>query len=238
MHRRTRRQAGGFTLLELILAAGVAAMMSLALYAAMASALKARRQADALVGPPRQATIALDLIEADLQSVMRATGSRAGLFVGYAAGVPGSESSALRFTCLGQDRAIEPTGDDPMLEGVREVELEVVANGVNRQIVRRITRNLLTQGEREYEDEPLVGAVRAFGLRYYDGSGWSDQWDAAAQSTGETDPALPLAVEITIELEPATSNRAGAAASGYRVTRVIPIPVAISAEDATAAGGG
>lgn len=231
---RPRTAGRGFTLIELTLAALIAAMLSLTLYSSLSTAMRSRKTADAQVGPARRAAIALDLIEADLQSITPVSGSY-NAFTGLA----GNGADSVTFYAIGRDRTEDPTIIDPLAEGVRSIQIGYQTEGqASPSVVRRVTRNLLSQTGSEYEDEVLVDNVRSLVIRYYDSAGgWSTSWDTSLQAS----PYLPQAVEVTLELnEPGARKPAdGVMEHGYRVTRLIPIAVAApAATDSTETTGG
>src|SRR5690606_27540354 len=67
---RTMKPRGGFTLLELLLSAAMVTMIGLTLYAAMSIGFRARGSAVNQVSAMRAASIAIELLQQDLQSVV------------------------------------------------------------------------------------------------------------------------------------------------------------------------
>jgi hypothetical protein len=84
-------------------------------------------------------------------------------------------------------------------------------------LVRRVEGNLLSPVLLLPDDEVLCRNVGSFNLRFYDGTLWWDSWDAVIESN-----ELPVAVEVTLELEPAD----GSAKDWRRFVRVIPLSCA------------
>lgn len=207
----------GFTLLELLLAMGMVAMLSLSLYSALGAAYKGKRSAEAAVKPARATAIAADLIGRDLESVMPASGNLAGPFVGYHQGTIGSATDALQFHTVGNDNGWD---DVPMSEGIRRVELGVRTDVSPPALVRRVTRNLLATVEPEPEEEVLCRGVKSFAVRYYDGYSWFEDWDSTL-----LDGALPFAVQIEIELDAGEngSQLSSVQQARYRLVRLIPL---------------
>ena len=58
-----------------------------------------------------------------------------------------------------------------------------------------MTRNLLSTGAQEADEQWLMGNVQSFQLSCYDGQNWRDNWDT---SMGDTN--LPFAVKIRISV--------------------------------------
>ena len=167
--------------------------------------------------PPDQAArLAVEFLRSDIQSAVVPRGVLAGSFVGEdGMDAFGRECDALVLHCTagGGERA-EGMGD------VRKIELscEPSEDGTGLVLVRSITENLLSPEVGEPADEVLCRGVYSFGLRYFDGAEWQDDWDSGAM-----DNLLPSAVEVTLELQEGVV-RAGMAGGGYRTSRVFLIP--------------
>jgi type II secretion system protein J len=209
---KRRHQQHGFTLLELTLASVMAAVLALALYASMVVAFRARSSVLAQTEAVREAAIVLDLLERELQSVPPPTGVLAGPFVGYATGTSGAEADWVEFHALGMDTL---DTQSHLSEGMRRVRLELRPAGDAGVLVRAVQRNLLGQVATASDEEVMSRSVRSFALRYYNGYGWQDEWDSTQLAN-----RLPMAVEVTIELNHPTP---GDASRAYRATRIIPL---------------
>lgn len=221
---RNRRRA--FTLMELILSTAMVAMLSMALYMAFATALRARDTAVRNVTPVRNAAIAADLIRQDLESVMAPTGLLAREFIGTRQAAGAGEFGTLQFCSVGADAT---NRDEPMSEGIRQIELTVRTDVTPAVLVRRITRNLLpASSAEEPEEEILCKDVRSFTIRYFDGTSWLETWDSTTLNN-----VLPYAVEMVLELEyPRRDQEPGV----YKITRVVPLACAKSPDDAATGG--
>lgn len=238
--RSRRRGAGGFTLVELILAGVMIAVLMLSLYTALGVALKARQAATTNLALARTAAVAIDIVRQDLEGALPQGEIITGPFIGdlssevdgssevyfYATGGPGAASLSIDtgMTVAGASSTLWNQTDPTRYAGVRKIGLLLreSADGKDRLLVRQITRNLLAPSEVEPEEEILSRGVRFFSLRYYDGTQWLDTWDSTLQSD-----VLPRAVEIGIEIQPDASPPAtDAEAQVYRATQVILLPCA------------
>jgi len=217
----TTGRTRGFTLLELMLAMTLVAIVSLSLYASLRVAFKAKQSAEAAVAPVRGGAIAADLVCKDLESVPPPTGILAGPFIGtsQAGAGAGSELDVLDFYSVGED-ATPAQQTLPMQEGMRHIELSVRTDVDPPVLVRRITRNLLSTTNDDTEEEVLCRGVRSLAIRYFDGTNWYDDWDSTT-----ADNTLPVAVQITLEIQADPSLPASQAQnqSTSRVTRTIPL---------------
>jgi prepilin-type N-terminal cleavage/methylation domain-containing protein len=90
----------GFTLLEMLLALAIMAVLSTALYASLHTGFDARSRAEASVAPTRAVAVALEMIGRDIASALPPTGILAGAFTGSDA--TGATASGLNGT--GGDR--------------------------------------------------------------------------------------------------------------------------------------
>jgi prepilin-type N-terminal cleavage/methylation domain-containing protein len=245
-----RRSNSGFTLLELILALSMVAMLSLTLYAALTVTVRAKERAYAAVAPVRTTMLAADIVRQDLESVLPCKQLLAGPFIGTSQG----GADVLDFYCLGSDvgwhapptdqqqqgggmgqgqglgLGLAPVTDAPWSDGPRHVVLQLRTDLQPPSLVRSVTRNLLAPTEPTPEDEILCRNVKSFTLRYFDGSVWQDNWDST--TLGDV---LPVAVEMTLEAV-MDDEKPGQPAKIYKVTRVFPLACAQPATDTT--GGG
>jgi general secretion pathway protein J len=211
-----RRGRRAFTLLELLVATAMTAVLAGSLYATLHVAFRARRSALAAVEQVRKAELGLELIRADMESAVVPRGILAGAFVGEeAVGGTGLPSDVLMLHCTGGGaRQTEGGGDIRMVElGCKPAE-----DGKGMLLLRRVTVNLLTTKVQEPAEEVLCRDVRAFGLRYFDGTDWLDNWDA-----GTHDNTLPLAIEVTLELFREEDGAPGEE-GGYWACRIFTIP--------------
>lgn len=214
----SRRRQSGFTLLEVVLAMAMVAMLALSLYASLRIGFKARQSAINAVKPMRAMQIAMDLVRQDLESALPPSGILAGAFYGEPLNENGGSADMVEFYCLGESLL----RDDPTTwGGIRKVNLGLITleNGKTKALVREVTTNLLSSIEQEAEQEILCRGVKSFAIRYFDGEAWQDMWDSS-----EMGDVLPKAVEVTIELEPA--GEAPTTQTGYRMTRMFSLACA------------
>jgi type II secretion system protein J len=234
---RRLRPIRGFTLLELILAMALVAIISVSLYASLAIAWRAKRTAEEAVRPARASILAADLVCQDLESALPPTGILAGPFIGTQQNgtSAGSAMDLLDFYCVGED-APPAQQNQPLMEGIRHVELSVRTDVDPPVLVRRVTRNLLATTQDDAAEEILCRGVRSFALRYFDGNTWSDEWDSTT-----ADNVLPTAVELTLEIQSDPSLTAAQAQDApiTRITRLVPLTCGRAADqtDSTTTGG-
>ena len=221
----TERRAGtcAFTLLEMLVATALIAILACSLYASLGIAFRARRSALAAIEPVRKADLAVDLLAEDLRCAVVPKGVLAGPFVGEdGQDTAGRDADSLVFysTTDSPEPAVG-VGD------IKRVELgcEPAADGRTQVLVRLVTTNLLAPKTPEPLREVLCRGVFAFNLRYFNGSEWLDSWDSTVE-----DNTLPYAIEVVLQLE---EGRAELNGGGHRVTRVILVPCGVMPTDAT-----
>ena len=200
-----------FTLIEMVIALAVMGLLGASLVTAATIAFRARDTAAQQVVAVREAMIAIDIIEQELAAALPPSESSplSGGFIGSEGGTSQSPAGTIEFYALGRDAGAEI--DDPLAEGARWVQIGLSGD----VLVRRVSRNLLATVQEEPAEEILLSGVSAFTLRFFDGADWLDDWDAANYGY-----SLPLAVEITLELDaisPVDPSR------NYSVRQVIPM---------------
>jgi type II secretion system protein J len=221
---------GGFTLLELIVAMAMVAILATSLYASLRIAFRAQASAERAIEPVRTASVALDLIRADLENAIPPGDVLAGSFVG----TDGTDDRGLD----GDDLVFYGTSDAPEHPSgngeIKSIELMVIVpdGSSDHVLVRHVTRNLLSQIEVDPDEEVICRGVSGFNLRYYDGTQWLDTWESSQQEN-----KLPAAVEVTLELDRPGST-ADQQPQTRRYVRIIPIACStVSADSGLTVGG-
>jgi prepilin-type N-terminal cleavage/methylation domain-containing protein len=238
-HRR------GFTMIELIVALAMVAIIAASLSSTLWTAYHATRQAEAAVAPSDQADVALQFLTEDLQNALQMQTNPGSVLVGTATVANNFEQTAFLGT-QEQDSRGHPA-DDVVFFTTAESPVHVYANGEIKCVeykviqslqskefvlVRRVTRNLLpVNGQNGATDEEVIcTGVSSFSLEYsYDGTTFNptsltpDSWDAS-----QLDNTIPAAVKITLELEETQPNGKMQIAS---YSRIILLPCSTASLD-------
>jgi type II secretion system protein J len=183
----------GFTLMELVLAMGVCAIVLAAISGVFFSAVRLRDSATRAVdeGLPVQRT--LTILQRDLLGVLppATNGIMTGDFkVGDVASPGINQNVSIElYTTTGALHENEPWGD------VQRVTYEVRTTAAGKNLVRSVARDLLTQIPPTPEEQVLMNDVKSVAFDCYDGTQWRTTWDTTASDTN-----LPVAVRANIQM--------------------------------------
>ena len=188
---RGRNGAGGFTLLELLVAITLVTIVTFSLFASLQIAFRAKARAEAAVEPGRTAELAIELLRADVESSLPPNGILAGEFIG----TDNQDERGLASDDLVFYTNSEVTDRGQSIGDTKRVELLVLAeadllpqnqpgfsqmNGrlppapnarpqagpMQYVLVRRVWTNLLAPVEQDPEEEVLCRGVLSFNLRF------------------------------------------------------------------------
>ena len=179
----------GFTLLEMLVALTVFALVSAMVYGGQVAILKAKEGTERQAYHLKQLQRAMQIFERDIgQHLLRAVRDE---FGDSKPPMESAEFGAVRLT-------LTHAGWQNPLNQPRST-LQRVAYGLEEGMLQRYSWSQL---DRVQGDEPyrvvLLESVREFGVRFLDqGREWQEQWPVQ----GATSPVMPLAVELTLELE-------------------------------------
>ena len=203
-----RRRSSAFTLVEVLLALAICAIVLVAINAVFATAVRLRDRTSAAVDLALPANLAFDKIRGDLKSVVGPFGFLAGDFkcdaqtMGTTMGLSASAGGGLDFfTASGVIGDNAPWGD------IQEVYYQLTPppdrhKSPGLDLVRNVNRNLLATTTQTPDTQLLMGGVESVDFECYDGTQWRNTWDTSAGDTN-----LPTAVRIRIQpaLDPAVA---------------------------------
>ena len=208
-----------FTLIEMVLAIGVAAIVLIAVNTVLFAALRLRDTTADAVDAATPVDQAVTFIRRDLECVMTPTNGTSKVLSGSfragnisSAGV--SESVAVEmFTATGALSANSPWADIQRV--TYELKQPNDRNAVGRDLYRSVVRNLLTLTTPDVQDQLMLSGVQDIKFTCFDGATWQDTWDTTGLTSTETN--LPLAVRVDIQM--AGNN----AATAQPIELVVPI---------------
>ena len=201
---------GAFTLIEMLLAVAICAIVLVAINGVFATAVRLRDKTSETLEAALPVNRALGIMRRDLKGTVGPGGFLAGDFkcgaqaMGATMGLSGEAGSAGLdfFTSTGaiSDRA--PWGD--ILEVFYELKAPTERSQTGMDLVRCINRNLLATTTQTPEIQWLMGNVQTLQFDCYDGSQWQTTWDTSIGNTN-----LPTAVRVRIQLVARQGERAG-----------------------------
>jgi type II secretion system protein J len=214
MQPREARQAPagapGFTLIEMILAIGVAALVLLSIHTVLFSGLRLRDATSDMVDAATPVDLALTTLRRDLQCVVTPTNGTSKVLSGdfragsvNSIGVNGNVAVEM-FTATGALSANAPWGDIQRV--TYELRSPADNSAVGKELVRSVMRNLLSLATPQVDDQLMLSGVDNIKVSCYDGTQWQDTWDTTGVTSSNTN--LPVAVRVDIQMSGA-NNSAG-----------------------------
>jgi general secretion pathway protein J len=209
-HRGDLRQAGGFTLIELVISSALMVLVLAGAYVCMQAAVSGRKLIESRSDLAQTARTALSLISADLRNAC---------------------ALSQEYEFLGMDRMLEDVEADNLDFATHNYTPRAVREGDFCEVSYFITKNeetdeitLWRRRDPSPDPEPLAGGsreeiahgLRGFKLEYYDGFDWFDEWGDPLGKRREADTStllatnlsgLPEAVRITLLLAPKAGRK-------------------------------
>ena len=191
-----------FTLIEMVLAIGVAAIVLVAINAVLFAALRLRDATSAVVDAAAPVDQTMTFLRRDLECVVTPTNGTSKILSGdfrvgnvSSPGLP--EPVAIEmFTATGALSDNAPWADIQRV--TYELKQSADRSATGKDLVRSVTRNLLTLTTPEVEDQLMMSGVASIKFSCFDGSQWQDTWDTTSLTSVNTN--LPVAVRVDIQL--------------------------------------
>lgn len=191
MRTPRHNRADAFTLMEMILAVGVCALVMAAISGVFFSAVRLREATTRALDEALPAQQALAFLRRDLQGAMppSTNGVLAGPFrVGDVTSVGMNQNVAIEFyTTTGALHANEPWGD------LQRVAYYLRDGADGKQLIRAVTRNLLSPLSPLPDQQWMMDRVQTIEFDCFDGTQWRATWDTSLADTN-----LPVAVRVRI----------------------------------------
>ena len=206
LNLQLERGGRGFTLIEMILAVAITAIVLLAVSATLFTALHLRDSTQALVDAEQPLGVTGTLLRRDLMCMMSPTTN--GVFTGdfkvgqvTSPGI-GQPVAMEMYTPTGALGESEPWGD--VQKVTYELRTPTDPSQPGKDLIRSVTRNILATATVDVDDQWLMGGVDTMHITCFDGNVWQETWDTTDTSTSNTN--LPFAVKIEIQLSGANSG--------------------------------
>ncbi|MBG88542.1 MAG: hypothetical protein CMO80_16805 [Verrucomicrobiales bacterium] len=235
--QNSQRPQLAFTLLELLVASGMFAIMMASISTAFFGAYKLRETNEADIEGQHQIRRALAIIKRDLRSAtLPSTNDTTAINVGsedetnatVLAGAmmtdvgtaPGSQFFSF-YTTSGIIRTNLPWNEIQYVAYELRPSMNRETNGLD--VVRTALQNLLTDTEDSRQEQVLLSGVETMLFEFFDGQTWLDYWDSTTQ-----EPQVPQAVRATIMMVPEAGQQLG-----DLISVVAPISVQITTNQAS-----
>lgn len=190
-----------FTLMEMILAIGVAAIVLITVSTIFFAAIRLRDTTQDVVDNAKPADLALAIMRRDLECVVTPTNGTTKVLSGdFRVGDITSSGenepvSIEMFTATGELGDKEPWADIQRV--TYELRAPLTPNAPGRDLYRSVTRNLLSPTTPEVDDQWMMSGVQSLTISCYDGVQWWNTWDTTGLTSANTN--LPVAVRVDIQ---------------------------------------
>lgn len=188
MSNRPEQSVKAFTLLELLVAMTIMAIITASLYSTLSLAFKIKDTTLNTIGPQARMNAIFDIIRNDLSCCVSPDMTLAGAFLGNNEEI------------LDNDQLIFSTSnyisfsEEPACDIYRvEYSLERYDQWSGYALVKRTATNVLSQSDPTTKEEILCRNIYYFDVLYFDGSDWTNKWDSES-----TETPLPTLVKISI----------------------------------------
>ncbi len=210
------RHSRGFTLLELLIATAVGAVVLIVIQTTFFGALRLHNTTHARIDEDAVVQRTLGIIRRDLAGIMLPGGTLSGQlqtsnFSSLSSGNYGDRVTPDIFTNSGRIDGWNPFSEVQMVA----YYLSPSTTGNGKDLVRVVTRNLLPVQDVQADPQVLMSDVDSASMMFYDGSGWIDMWDSETSST------LPTALRLTITRTAAAPNQS----AGTPLDLIVPVLV-------------
>lgn len=183
-----RDSEGGFTLVEILLAVSLVAMMATLVFGSLYVTMSAIDSARVNSANEQLVRSTLRVMTDELSfSEGRATFPWAGINAQY----DGRPADTIAFLTMGQFRGAESAADTELVR--------IVYTREGDRLLRFTRRNLYGLTDESVDQVELATKVKGFNVRYYDGKSnlWLDEWDARGSAVSPR----AILIELTVVQE-------------------------------------
>ena len=192
----------GFTLIEVILAIGISAIVLITICAVFFAALRLRDATQNVVDNATPVNQTMTFLRRDLENVVTPTNGTSKVLSGdfkvgnvTSLGI-GQPVEIEMFTTTGELSDAKPWGDIQRV--TYELRNPTTQNSPGKDLIRSVTRNLLSISTPDVEDQWMMSGVQSITFSCFDGAQWWNTWDTTGLMSVNTN--LPTAVRVDIQL--------------------------------------
>ena len=198
-----RMPARAFTLIEVLLAVMICAIVLAAINGVFYGALHLRSKTSEAIDLTAPRELAMVTLRRDLQGVVPLGGVFGSSFrSGSVANNLGQNVNLEIFTATGVISDFAPWGDIQKIT-YQLVESTDRTRGAGKDLIRGVTTNLLFTGSEQMGQRWMMGGIEKLEVSCFDGFEWRDTWDTTMSETN-----LPLAVRVRLHLAADGPSRA------------------------------
>jgi len=211
---------GGFTLLEVVVAIAILAVVMTLIYGAFSRSVDVTQETAEASERVRQVQFITERLMDELSAAYWfpscASGTGQCSFVGTKATAPDSEIrlDTLTWTTFAHRRYLTDSAQADVSQVEYRVEFDSEARHDQGRLVRDEKVNILSDAPWATETDEVAEGVTEFRLRYLTGTEWVDSWSAMERK------GLPQAVEVTVGLAGSGS------APANHIRTVVSLPIA------------
>jgi type II secretion system protein J len=198
-----RHSLRAFTLIEMILAIGVAAIVLIAVNMVFFTALHLRDATADMVDAATPVDAAVTYLKRDLQCAVTPTNGTSkimsgGFRVGSALNSLGVSDPVQVEFCTASAASSDSAPWADIQRVTYELKTPTTQSATGRDLYRSVVRNLLPLGTPEVADQLMLSGIESVKFSCYDGAQWLDTWDTTDPTAINTN--LPLAVKVDIQM--------------------------------------
>jgi type II secretion system protein J len=224
----SHRLLRAFTLIEVLLAVTIFAIVLAAINGVFYGAMRLRTKTTAAIEESLPLQQVLAILKRDLQGIVPPAGTLSGtLKSGTATSSMDQQGGTEIYTCTGVIDDTSPWASVQKVSYALRTATQSSRSG--KDLVRLVTRNLLPTAQEEVEEQWLMTDVEQIQFYFYDGSAWRNSWDSTAETT-----VLPKAIKVQIDLAPKDTEPRRQAP----IQLVVPVTVQANTNQTQASTGG
>jgi type II secretion system protein J len=193
----------GFTLIEMILAIGIAAIVLICVNAALFTALHLREATADMVDAESPVDSAVSYLKRDLECCVTPTNGTSKVLSGdFRAGVGITSVGVSGDVAIEMYTATGSLSDETPWADIQRVTYELKTPAdlsvPGKDLYRSVVRNLLPVAMPTVDDQFMLGGVSSIKFSCFDGAQWQETWDTTM--TGSPNTNLPVAVRVDIQM--------------------------------------
>lgn len=180
-----RPSENGFTLIEVLLAVALVAVIAAMVFSGLYLSTQAIDRARASSAEEQMLRSAMRVMGEEL---MTSIGQTSAPWMGINAQIDGQPADVVAFLAVGQFHAVDSAQETEMAR--------VIYTREGDRLLRFVRRNLYGITDETVDRLELASRIKGFNVRYFDGNAhvWADEWDGRARNKGPAAVLLELSL--------------------------------------------